>query len=323
MGYGQYSHSAHEAMTHSRSAAPSSTRLLTQGSTHPLMEPLGIRLRESRDSEDNPNSLGVIFALDVSESMGTIPERMARETLPKFMQALLDARVENPQVMFMAVGQADSDRAPLQVGQFESTEALIDRWLTQLFLEGGGSGGRESYELAMYFAARRIEMDCVSLRGRRGFLFMTGDEPPNPAVSKVHVERFLGEEIAEDIPIRDIIEEVQRGFEPFFLIPNQRAARETERAWRDLLGDRVVVMEDADDTAFVAAGLVSLLEGGSASLRGFVHRLVRSGLDERHAGRIAKCLTPFAASISRDDAPPRPLGSTQLPEGDPRSGLTK
>jgi hypothetical protein len=323
MGYGRYSHSAHVAMTRIRRAAPSTTRLLSQGAAHPLMNPKGVRLRESRDSEDNPNSLGVVFAVDVSESMGSIPERMARETLPRFMQALLDSRVENPQVMFMAVGQADSDRAPLQVGQFESTESLIDRWLTQLFLEGGGSGGRENYELAMYFAARHIEMDCVSLRGRRGFLFMTGDEPPNGAVSKLHVRRFIGEDIPEDIPIRDIIEEVQRGFEPFFLIPGERAARGTERAWRDLLGDRVVVMEHAEDTAYVAAGLVSLLEGGSTSLRGFVHRLMRSGVDERHAARIAKCLVPFAASIGRDDVPPPALGATSLPEGSGNSSLNR
>ncbi|MCL2777272.1 MAG: hypothetical protein FWD73_04645 [Polyangiaceae bacterium] len=34
----------------------------------------------------------------------------------------------------MAVGDATSDEAPLQVGQFETTAELMDQWLTWTFL---------------------------------------------------------------------------------------------------------------------------------------------------------------------------------------------
>lgn len=65
------------------------------------------------------------------------------------MKLLTACHVADPQVMFMAVGDATSDRAALQVGQFESTAELMDQWLTWCFLEGGGGGtGHESYELA-------------------------------------------------------------------------------------------------------------------------------------------------------------------------------
>src|SRR5690606_11730019 len=156
-----------------------------------------------RDSEAHPASVGVIFALDVSGSMGEIPAKLATQTLPTFMKAMLDAGVPDPQVLFMGIGFAGQggDRAPLQVGQFESTESLMDQWLTNLYLEGGGGGGNESYELAMYFAARHTAMDCVEKRGRRGYLFMTGDEPPNPVVSREQVKRLIGDDLAADIPI--------------------------------------------------------------------------------------------------------------------------
>ena len=166
MGYGEYSHAAHGALTQAR---PTSQPVFAQSRIHPSMNPLGA-LRESRDSDDHPDSLGVVFALDVSGSMGDIPRHLAEHTLPGFMATLLDAGVRDPQLCFMAVGHGQHDRAPLQVGQFESTAALIDQWLTRLWLEGGGVGDHEAYELAMYFAARKMQLDCVARRGRRGFL---------------------------------------------------------------------------------------------------------------------------------------------------------
>ena len=318
MGYGEYSHAAHVALTTAR--APTAS-VFAQRGCHPLMNPKGVS-RESRDSADHPDSLGVVFALDVTGSMGDIPKKLANQTLPDFMGALLDAGVRDPQVCFMAVGHAGQDRAPLQVGQFESSEALIDQWLTRLYLEGGGAGDHEAYELAMYFCARHISLDSVTKRGRRGLLFLTGDVAPNPAVSRVEVERVVGDVNAEDVPIRDMIDELQRTFEPFFLIA-PGAPRTIERAWRDLLGDRVVRLEHADDTAWVASGLVPLLEGAVPSLGALIRRLSSAGIERQQAARIARALVPFAASIGRDDAPPPPTRGFELPRGDPPSGMTR
>lgn len=318
MGYGEYSHAAHLALTASRTVtAP----VFHQRGCHPLMLPRHA-VRECRDSLEHPDALGVVFALDVTGSMGEIPRSLATRTLPDFMGVLLDAGVKDPAVCFMAVGHAGQDLAPLQVGQFESSERLIDQWLTWLWLEGGGAGGHEAYELAMYFAARKMKLDSVEKRGRRGFLFLTGDVAPNPAVSRVQVERILGDSLEADIPIRAMIEELQRSFEPFFLIA-PGAARGIERAWRDLLGDRVVVLQDAEDAAYVAAGLVALLEGSATSLGSLIDRLEATGLPRKRRARIAQSLVPFSASIGRDGAPPPPRLGTDLPRGDPPSGLAR
>lgn len=137
MGSGNYSHAAHEALLRGRAKLPAQ-QVFKQSQCHPLMNPKGIRLRESRDSADHPQSLGIVFALDVTGSMGEIPRLLATQQLPVFMKILMDCNLRDPQLLFMAIGDAVSDNAPLQVGQFELTAELMDQWLTWSFLEGGG-----------------------------------------------------------------------------------------------------------------------------------------------------------------------------------------
>ena len=80
------------------------------------MNPKDVRYRESRDSDAHLESLAVVFAFDVTGSMGAVPEALARRELPQFMKTLLDIRVTNPQVLFVGIGDAISDKASLQVG---------------------------------------------------------------------------------------------------------------------------------------------------------------------------------------------------------------
>lgn len=314
MGYGSYSHEAHEAITMSRSSLPRQ-QVFTQTACHALMDPHGVRFRESRDSAAHPESLGVVFALDVTGSMGAIPDQLARKELPGFMKALLDCGVTDPQVLFMAVGDAYSDRAPLQVGQFESEAEKMDQWLTWSFLEGGGGAlGSESYELGLYFAARHLEMDCVRVRGKKGYLFMTGDENPYPRVSRKQVEALIGDSLDEDLPIERVVEELSTLFEPFFLIPDQQRRQRCERAWRDLMGDHVVCMDDPADTCLVAAALVALTEGAAEDLDALAERLKGMGVDRRRLGGVMRAVTPYAAAIGR--AGDTPLAEAALPRGD-------
>src|ERR1700733_697616 len=221
MGYGNYSHAAHAALAQGRATLPVQ-QVFQQTACHPLMNPKDVRARESRDSADHPRSLAIAFALDVTGSMGEIPEQLARRELPGFMKVLEGCEVPDPQTLFMAVGDANSDPASLQVGQFESTAELMDRWLTWTFIEGRGGGQEhESYELALYFLAEHTDMDCWVKRQKRGSLFMTGDEMPYPAVSRHQVEALIGDRLDEDVPVAAAIAAVQRTFRPFFLIPDQ------------------------------------------------------------------------------------------------------
>jgi hypothetical protein len=303
MGYGGYSFEAHQAITQARHDVPVQ-QVFRQRDVHPLMRPHGIKARESRDSEGHPRSLGIVMALDVTGSMGEIPERLAKEELPGLVRMLNEQGVLDPQVLFLAIGDAFHDQAPLQVGQFESTGELMDQWLTWTWLEGqGGKPGHESYELALYFAARHLEMDCLRLRNQRGYLFITGDEKPYPQLSRTAVRTVLGDELEEDLPLFVVVEEASRAVEPFFLIPDLERRASCERAWRDLLGDRVICMESARDTTACIAGIVAMDQGTISDLDAFAKRLRDSGHDRHRTGAAVRALTAWAASREKDGAP--------------------
>ncbi|MDF1563247.1 MAG: VWA domain-containing protein [Deltaproteobacteria bacterium] len=302
MGYGAYSYEAHRALTLTRQAKPAQ-EVFQQRACHPLMDPQGITLRESRDSPEHPESLGIVFALDVTGSMGAIPQKLATRDLPGFLQRVIALGIDHPQVLFLGVGDATGDRAPLQIGQFESTAELMDQWLTSCWLEsGGGRGDRESYELALFFAARHVAMDCHLKRGQRGYLFLTGDEKPYPRLARQIVLSVLGHEIDTDFPTAAVVEEVQHLFEPFFLIPDLARRSACEREWRDLLGDRVVCLEHPDDTCLAAASLIAL-DRGLRDLDQIAAGLAEDGEPRERVNRIARALMPFAASLGRDGCP--------------------
>jgi hypothetical protein len=294
MGYGNYSQAAHEALTQARAAKPAE-QVFVQRACHPLMNPKGVLVRECRDSADHPESTPIVFALDVTGSMGEIPKSLATSSLPRFMKVLTDCGVPDPQILFLAVGDATCDNAPLQVGQFESTAELMDQWLTRSFLEGGGGANKhESYELALYFLAEHTETDAWVKRGKKGYVFMTGDELPYDVLSKHVVDGIIGDRVDDDLKVAEVVAELQKSYEPFFLIPDPRRRGAVEDTWRALLGDHVLCMNAPMDTCFVAAGAVLLNEAKAKDLEAVLDTLVAAGLAEGRRGLVAQALTPLA-----------------------------
>jgi len=283
--------------------------VFTQRECHPTMNPKGVKARQSRDSVEHPNTVSVVFALDVSGSMGAVPEQIARHAMPTFMKSLLDAGIADPQVLFMAFQDAAGPEAPLQVGQFESTAELMDQWLTWSWLEAGGGGnGSESYDLAFYTLAQHVDADCWVKRRKRGYLFMTGDELPYPAVSRHHIEAVFGEKLDEDIPVEEVVAAAAESFHLFFLVPDLARRKRCEARWRELLGDQVICMESADDTCAVAAGIVSLTERALPSMDAYADALKAQGVPAERIGAVVRALRPYAATLRGADG--RPVASS-------------
>lgn len=260
MGYGDYSYEAHVAVTQSR-ATSSASEVFRSSACHPTLDPLGVKVREARDSKAHPDSVGVIFALDVSGSMGAVPVGLATKTLPGFMNEVR-RYLPDIQLCFMALGNAFTDRSPLQVGQFESEAGLMDQWLSRLHLEGRGGGLGESYDLAIYFAAHHTAMDCVQKRGRKGYLFLTGDEPPFAALDAGLVKKVIGDGQPVETDIYQVVEAAQKSFHVFFLIPDAVRAKQHDVGfvWDNILHERAVVLDRPEDTAAVCALLVGITE---------------------------------------------------------------
>lgn len=306
MGSGTYSAQAHADLLQSR-AHQSAEQVFAQTGCHPLMNPKGVRVRECRDSADHPASLGLVFALDVTGSMGEIPKMLATQELPRFMKVLTGAGVVDPQLCFVAVGDAHHDNAALQVGQFESTAQLMDEWLTRSFLEGGGGGnGRESYELALYFLAQHTELDSVVKRHKRGYVFMTGDELPYDSLSKHVVQTLVGDTLDDDLKLEEIVAELQKSYIPFFLIPDEARRARCEARWRDVLGDHVLCLERPEDVCFVAAGALLISEGLVTSESALVASLRNGGVDPARLGAVLTTLRPLLEPARPAPAPAEP-----------------
>jgi hypothetical protein len=276
------------------------------------MNPKGLKVRECRDSADHPDSLGIAFALDVTGSMGDIPQLLAKQELPNFMKLITACGVTDPQLMFMAIGDATSDQAALQVGQFESTAELMDQWLTWSYLEGGGGGsGEESYELAFYLAAQHTDMDNWVKRRKKGYLFLTGDERPYPAVSRHQIDALVGEKLDEHIPIEEVIAAAAETYHLFFLIPDVERRKRCETRWRELLGDHTICMESPSDACSVAAAIVGLTENRIPDLDSLAAILSSNGIDRQHIGSTIRAIQHYAALLKLPPvSSPHPAAST-------------
>jgi hypothetical protein len=306
MGGGNYDRQAHEAIRTARQDLPTEV-IFKSRSLQPEMDPKGVRVRESRDSAAHPDSNAIMFFVDETGSMDHIPTYLAtdKKGLTTFMGILTEGEIiPHPQVFFGAIGDAishgGSEESPLQVGQFESEAGLMDKWLTAIHLErkGGGNGG-ESYDLAFYFAARHTAMDCWEKRGRKGYLFVTGDDHLFPTVSARAVKTRIGTDLRKDIPSEEIVAEASKTFHAFFLIPDRDRAMHCERQWRDVMGDHVIVMESHEDTSYVAAMLIGLTEGTVADLDAVGAKLKELGCKGPQANRVIRAVEPYAASLGR------------------------
>lgn len=188
------------------------------GRVHDHLNPKGV-MRECLDSDAMPNVTPIVFAMDVTRSRGDDAKVVYSGLMPFLGSLFLSGAAVDPQLMFVAFGDATSDRAPLQIGQFESDERM-DGDLGRLWLEEGGGGtGEESAELVAYMLARKTKIDAVDVRGQKGFCFFTSDEAMYPAVKAAEVKRIIGDDIGEDIPSSEIFAELQRKFHTYLIFP--------------------------------------------------------------------------------------------------------
>lgn len=303
MGYSNWSDAAYQVRQSYRQKTKQSAFTYDQQvrssgvkCAHADMNPHGVT-RESRDSDEHPNSVSIAVIFDVTGSMGNVP-RVLQTKLGKLMRLLVQkGYVEHPQVLFGAVGDAHCDTVPLQIGQFESGLEMDDD-LGKIFLEGGGGGQvHESYELAIYFIARHTAIDCYEKRGKKGYLFTIGDEKPYPAVLRQQVRQHIGDKLERDIPVKAIVQEVQTRYEHFHIIPTQTAHgqnAEVQEQWRALLGERVLLLDDEAAVCETIALAIGLCEGTVYDLRQGADDLIGAGYDATATTLAATALTPYA-----------------------------
>lgn len=291
MGYSNWSQDAYRSVREARVRSVPTEIFRDQGSVHPLMDPRQIRSRECRDSEHHPRSTPIVVAFDVTASMGHIPTDFAKVQLGRLMtQVLENGWVIDPQILFAAVGDAVSDRAPLQVGQFESGLEM-DAWLTRIWLEGQGGDIPESYSLAHWFAAHRTSTDAWEQRRQRGMLFTIGDAP-DKRLRPSHVARVFGGPAPSEEEVAALADAVDERWSCWHvLVPaGDTISDRARQAWRQRLGSRVLeCMEPAAICELM--GVVMARETGRISASGGRELLVAAGLLEREVDLVDAAFT--------------------------------
>jgi hypothetical protein len=118
MGSGRWSTDTYTAAAGYRAAAGADpfdydrrlrSRPRDEWTAHPTLEPHGLTVRESRDSDEHPRSVPIAVLFDVTGSMGLVPRRL-QQRLPQLF-GLLQRKgyVEHPQILFGAIGDATCD----------------------------------------------------------------------------------------------------------------------------------------------------------------------------------------------------------------------
>lgn len=317
MGSGVWSTDVYEAASRYRRATGASAFAYSDSgarNVHPALNPYRA-VRESRDSAEHPQSLAIAVLFDVTGSMGQVP-RTLQAKLPQLLGMLLrQGYARDPQIMFGAVGDATCDRVPLQVGQFESDNRMDDD-LGRIVLEGGGGGQlTESYELAMYFMARHTVTDCWEKRGRRGYLFLIGDEMAYSKVTSKEVRRLIGDELTENVPLRQIVDEVTQRWDMYYLLPvNSHHFRNSKVRgfWRDLLGQNAVELDDPNAVCETIALTIGLGEQ-AVDLDEGLRDLARAGSPATDT--VGKALAPLAGSLRVEVSALPSASARALPAG--------
>lgn len=246
----------------------------TEAKVHDTLSPHGAKVRESRDSVEHPVTVPIIITLDTTGSMSSVPFTIQKR-LSELMGNFIDDKASGkkylgegyPAIMISAVDDypAQGANGCLQVGQFESGIEIDDN-LTNLWITHNGGGTyQESYELALYFAARHTVHDHLERRGRKGYMFIIGDEMAYEKVTRAQIKEVINDDpMQDDVPLEQIIAEAQEKYHVFFVIPNQTSHFKDpvlEKFWVKLLGQQnVLKLEDPEKICSLICGAVAICE---------------------------------------------------------------
>lgn len=238
--------------------ATSVNQFYTARSIDPALDPKGVKIRECRDSEEHPNTIPVILALDVTGSMGSACAAVARQ-LDNIITGLY-ADVKGVEFMVMGIGDFAYDSAPLQVSQFESDVRICDQLGKIWFERGGGGNAFESYTAAWYFALNHTDLDCWK-RGKKGIIITMGDEPLNPYLPGRVFNRVFGYD-GQNVDTIELYKQVTEKFDVYHIIitdPESSGWRYLDRdkqTWGALLDGQHLFNKKSDELPEVIHDIV-------------------------------------------------------------------
>ena len=194
----------------------------------------------------------LVVQVDVTGSMGAWP----RTIFSKLPYLDIEGKTylgPDMEISFAAVGDAYSDKFPLQVEEFGSGTVLETR-LANLKVEGGGGGSHhETYELGALYYARNVDMPNAV---RPIFIFVADEAPyaevPTSKardVCKVKTERVL--------TVDEVFAELKTKYS-VYLVHKSFPGGETRKEWVRLIGeDHIADLDDPERVVDVIFGILA------------------------------------------------------------------
>lgn len=266
MGSGSWSSAdwaSYSSVHHVTSSSTADTLYKSRGMKDSL-NPFNVKFREACDSDEHPNSTPIILGLDVTGSMGSALETVFKK-LNEMIPEIYDRKpIEDPQIMFAAIGDTEWDDSPLQVTQFESDIRIAEQLGDVYFERGGGGNSGESYPLTWYFAARHTKTDSWDKHKKKGFIFTIGDEQYLPTISKNAIKKFIGDDLQGDVSAEEILTEASRKYNIYHIIVKPVSyGQEPVKQWTNLLGQNAIMVSDIDKIPEVIVSILELHSGKS------------------------------------------------------------
>ena len=266
MGYGSYRASDWAKLKNSRGISSSSDaeQIFQNNELSEKYDPRFIDMRESRDSDDSPESTPIIIGFDVTGSMGYLAAEIAKNSLNRTVTEIYDKQpVTNPHIMCAAFTSPGA-MGGLQVTQFEADIRIVEQ-LLELKVRFGGN--QYSYDpLVWYFAAKHTAIDSYSKRGKKGFIFCIGDEVcwtnPTMKFTSDEIKYTFGDNVPMGAGFAKLLETAEEKYHVFHITTGSRIEK-SDQTWRKFMPGRTAVLpsEKINNLSEVIISIMQLVKG--------------------------------------------------------------
>lgn len=202
----------------------------------------------------------VVIACDVTGSMQEWPATIFSK-LPYLDLEGKEYLGETMEISYAAIGDAFSDKYPLQVQPFVGGKEM-EASLKKLVIErGGGGSSEESYDLAALYYARNVKMPNAV----RPIMIFIGDEGLYSFVDKDKGSEWARVALEKRMSLEDLFAELKRRYSVYIVRKPYGSAssnsRDTaddriQKQWQEMLGDdHVVSLPEAGRVVDVIFGI--------------------------------------------------------------------
>ena len=197
----------------------------------------------------------LMILCDVTGSMGDWPATIFSK-LPYLDLEGKEYLGPNMEISFAAVGDAHSDRYPIQIRGFNKGISLKDE-LEKLVIEGNGGGqSSESYELTALYYARNAHMP----NAKRPIMIIIGDEGFYETVSKRQAKLDHVNLQESYLNTDELFKELQEKYSVYLIRKPYDSGSENEiqKRWEGLIGkEHIAMLPSADRVIDVIFGILA------------------------------------------------------------------